>query len=58
MTEPEPTRNERWRVFRALRSDLVDPTIALHAGDVVEESDGDLMADRVRVDENLRTDGL
>jgi adenylate cyclase len=50
--------------MRALRSDLIDPTIAVHhgrivkrtgdgvlnhVGDVVEESDGDLMGDGVNI---------
>jgi hypothetical protein len=40
--------------LRALRSDLIDPTIAVHngrivkrTGDAVEKADGDLMGDRV-----------
>jgi adenylate cyclase len=62
--------------LRALRSDLVDPTIALlhgrivqrtgdsiiefrvgiHVGDVVEESDGDLMGDGVNFPRHLTPD--
>src|SRR6201997_2802703 len=46
--------------LRGLRSDLIDPAIAahrgLHLGDVVEESDGDLMGDGVNI--AARLEGL
>ncbi len=48
---PAPTRRERWRGCRALRSDLIDPAIATHHGRVVNRTgDGSLIEFRSVVD--------
>ena len=48
---PAPTRIARWRGCAALRSDLIDPTIAVHHGRVVKRTgDGMLVEFRSVVD--------
>ena len=48
---PEPTRTGFWARLRALRSDLIDPTVAVHHGRVVKRTgDGSIIEFRSVVD--------